>query len=121
MPLFLCIITSAFVLGIAALQLFSPPKEPSARFGYRSTLSMMNPATWSEAQRISGKAMAAAGLTGLALSLLLYFLVQGKAAYMWSMIISSAFAALTVPYTEMRLSAIFDEKGKRKPEGVQGK
>lgn len=121
MPLFLCLITPSFVLGMAAWRTFAPLKQPSARFGYRSTLSMMNPATWAEAQRVSGKAMAAAGLTGLAFSLLFYFLVQGKAAYMWSMIISSALAALTVPYTEMRLGAIFDEKGKRKPEGVQCK
>ena len=120
MPLFLCIITPAFVLGIAALRILSPLKRPSARFGYRSTLSMMNPATWAEAQRISGRAMAAAGIAGLVSSLILYSLVQGKASYMWSMIINSAFAALTVPYTEMRLGAIFDEKGKRRPEGVRG-
>ena len=96
MPLFLCIITPAFVLGIAALRLLAPSKLPSWRFGYRSTLSMMNPATWAEAQRISGMAMGAAGLAGLATSLALYFLVQGKSSYLWSIIVSSAFAALTV-------------------------
>jgi hypothetical protein len=117
MQLFLCLVTPIFVLGAAFRQILRPGKSPTSSFGYRSTLAMMNVATWAEAQKISGYSLLISGIAGLLSSIGCYLLLEGSAAYAWSMGISAGFAVLTVPTTERRLSALFDEKGKKKYEG----
>jgi uncharacterized membrane protein len=115
MTLFLNVITAVAVLLTAAKQLLFPGKGPTSRFGYRSTLALMNVATWIESQRISGRAMVVAGFVGLIASVACYRLIPGRTNYVISMVLSAVFAAMCVPYTEYKLSRIFDEKGKRKP------
>lgn len=123
MRILYCFVTAAFVLGSAIRQAVAAPKEPTARSGYRSSFAMMNVAVWNEAQRIWARAMLAAGIAGLAASTVCYFLIEGSAGYLASMLISAAAAACTVPYTESRLKATFDEKGLRKRKegaGIDG-
>ena len=109
-----CFVTAAFVLGAAAWPMFAAPKQPTARAGYRRSFAMKNVAVWTEAQRLWARAMLAAGASGLAVSAACFFLLDGKAGYLASTLISAAAAACTVPYTERKLKGMFDEKGQRK-------
>jgi len=117
MRVLLCLITAAWVLVTGMMRLISPPREPHFGRGYRSTLAMRNQATWQAAQRESAVALIAAGTVGLILSWLMIKLVDGDMAIAASSGISAALAALTVAWTEKRLSLAFDTKGKRRRAG----
>ncbi|MBP7111220.1 MAG: SdpI family protein [Firmicutes bacterium] len=117
MQFFLCFVMPAFVLITGLRQLFLPPPEPTAWSGYRSTLAMKNIATWKAAQRVWGVAMLEAGIAGNLAGIACYKILEGSTAYLASMLISTLFASLTVPFTERKLSSTFDKEGKRKDSG----
>ena len=117
MQIFLCFVMPAFVLLTGLRQVSMPPPVPTSWSGYRSTLAMKNVATWKYAQRIWGIAMLEAGIAGNLAGIACYNMLEGSTAYLASMLISTLFASLTVPFAERKLSSTFDSEGKRKDNG----
>lgn len=113
----LCLVTAASVLAAGIARLIWPPREPQHSRGYRSTLAMRNQAVWTMAQRESALALIAAGAAGMVSSWALCALVEGNLAVALSLSVSASLAALTVAWTEKRLSAAFDVDGNRKTAG----
>ena len=120
MRLILCLLTAASVLATGIARRIKPLSEPQFKRGYRSTLAMKNQATWDMAQRESAAALIPAGAAGMALSWAISTLVEGDLAIAISLAVSSALAAITVAWTEKRLSSAFDADGNRRRAGGTG-
>ena len=117
MRLFLCLVTPASVLMTGIARLIRPAREPHFGRGYRSTLAMRNQATWQAAQRESAAGLVAAGAIGLGLSWAICSMMEADLAIAASLAASAGLAALTVAWTEKRLTSAFDAEGNRKRAG----
>lgn len=120
MKLLLCLVTAAAVLATGIARRIKPISEPQFNRGYRSTLAMKNQATWDMAQKESAAALITAGAAGTVLSWAISTLVEGDLAIAISLAVSSVLAAISVAWTEKRLSSVFDADGKRRRAGGTG-
>lgn len=105
------------MLGFGRWFLKQPPKEINGLFGYRSTRSMKNKATWAFAHKYCGRLWYFSGLLMLPITLGISFLTLGKGEDLTGIVgglvcgLQLVCLMATILPTERALKKHFDEHG----------
>lgn len=89
------------------------PPRINGLYGYRTRRSMSSPAMWNKAQPYAGRMLVLAGLSGLALASLVYYLMgEGPAAILVAVSAQTLALLGVIPLTENHLSRHAGAEGK---------
>ena len=109
---------TATMILFGLLFLKKPPREINGLFGYRTRMSSINDDTWSFAHRYAGAVWIRTGVTVLAASIPVIWILKNSGKFESYMLIlfyfQMASLLMVIPLTEIALRKTFDRDGQRR-------
>ncbi|MFP4293764.1 MAG: SdpI family protein [Cyclobacteriaceae bacterium] len=99
-----------------------PPKGINRIYGYRTSLSMKNEATWRVANDYAPKFLVPIGVSAIVLTFICFFYITSLSLFHWLVIAFLAIGLFSIiPLTEWHLHKHFDKDGNPKKQSASGK
>jgi uncharacterized membrane protein len=104
----------ALSLGFLMLSIYfknNNPKNINGWYGYRTSMSMKNQATWDEGNRYSSQLMVRIAWINCFISAALFLVVGGVNSFQWCGISLAILSVSVLIFTEIHLKNKFDKEG----------
>ena len=117
---FAVLLIPGIMIFFGRIMMDHPPKTINAAYGYRTTMSMKNQATWDYAQVACARRWRRWGRVLVLITMIVLFFALRRPAFAdvlgFYTAFETAFLLASVAATEMDLRRTFDEKGQRRKE-----